>query len=286
MRAVMMLAGVVLATTACAPRAMPYRFRAPVLGGVAAAEPRGAAEPEQPNAGRVAAAHTLPTAHRLGVGVGAAGAADARHSSATARRPRIPVSAPYATATGAPRATASAARPRDARSLGSSPKVPIVTSRAATTTESDRTAPLAHVGVRTPLGAWPFARLLLTELGARVGGDLASLPDGSALLAALRPRLLSVDGAEVGDLLLFDGGDTIGVITGRGASGAIEFVYAQRKVVRRGWLHVVEPSRQRDEAGRVLNTFVRPYAASDRSAQRHLAGELFVGRLAAASLVR
>jgi len=56
-------------------------------------------------------------------------------------------------------------------------------------------------------------------------------------------------------------------------------MYAQGGVVRRGFLNAARRERRRDERGRVLNTFVRPFKPGDPARQRYLAGELFTGFL-------
>jgi hypothetical protein len=140
------------------------------------------------------------------------------------------------------------------------------------------------VGTRTRAPAHQFAREALAGLGVRLRPELALAPTGEALVSAARTAgALSVARTPApGDLVVFEEGWLVGVVTAVRGDGAVEFVYAARGVVRRGWLAPTRPSDQRDPEGRILNTFVRPRRPADTRGQRYLAGELYTGLVRAA----
>ncbi|MBI4512298.1 MAG: hypothetical protein HY698_21880 [Deltaproteobacteria bacterium] len=136
-----------------------------------------------------------------------------------------------------------------------------------------------QVGERTREPSSQFALRVLRSLGVLLREDLLRTPDGVALarmasqVAAITREIQPL----AGDLVLFQEGRLWGVVTAVRENGTVEFVYADRGVVRRGFVHPSTPSLRRDDRGRVLNTFVRPYHPSDGPGQRYLAGELLTG---------
>jgi hypothetical protein len=149
-----------------------------------------------------------------------------------------------------------------------------------------RTSPLLEdVGMRTREPAHVFALRILGELGARPVADAYGAPDGREFVAALRERVEADILPRPGDLVVFEDGWLVGVVTSVRADGTVEFVFARDGVVRRGFLNSSRPGRRRDERGRVLNTFVRPFRPDDRRTQRYLAGELVTGYLRLERLV-
>jgi hypothetical protein len=129
-----------------------------------------------------------------------------------------------------------------------------------------------------------FAFAALAVLRAPVAPAAAELRAGPELvaLAAERRALAGRDTTPLlGDLVVFDevtGTDPaslVGVVVGVDERETVEFVYLARGVVRRGWLNLRTPSTRRDDAGRVLNTFVRHSDGRSPRGTRTLAGELF-----------
>jgi hypothetical protein len=130
-----------------------------------------------------------------------------------------------------------------------------------------------------------FALAALRALGARLDGQALHLVSAEQLIALARQRGALSDVCEplLGDLLVFDEATShqpaslVGVAVSSDTEGTIEFVYLARGVVRRGYVNVRRREEQRDEAGRILNTFVRHSDGGDDRSTRYLAGELFAG---------
>jgi hypothetical protein len=145
---------------------------------------------------------------------------------------------------------------------------------------------LADVGMRTREPPHMFALRVLGEMGARLVPEAYGAPDGLAFVAALSDRLERDVVPLAGDLVVFEDGWLVGVVTSVRADGTIEFVFARDGVVRRGFLNPARPDERRDPRGRVLNTFVRPFRSQDRGSQRYLGGQLLSGFLRLERLVR
>jgi hypothetical protein len=145
----------------------------------------------------------------------------------------------------------------------------------------------AAVGERTQEAPLAFALRTVSGLGVSLPSSVREAPDGEALLVEARARgALTKDSAPTrGDLVLFENGSLVGVVISQRTNGAVEFVYARGGIVRRGFVHPSVPTTQRDQEGKILNTFVRPFLASDRRGQKYLAGELHYGYVHVASLV-
>ena len=138
---------------------------------------------------------------------------------------------------------------------------------------------LAHVGERTKESSMAFALRVVDEHGARLPGALAAAASGEALARAAQEAetLVRCGSPREGDLVVFADGWLFGVVTGVHFADTVEFIYAARGVIRRGFLSAPTPSTRRGPDGRALNTFVRPYLPGDSPEQRYLAGELFTG---------
>jgi hypothetical protein len=238
---------VVLALSAgagCGKRDAAYRFRAPLLSSVEAQPPAPRPASAEQSGARSVDPAELPARHERGEG--AAKAADPDDES-----PR----------TGVP---------------GAASGVPVA--------ETMR----AHVGERhKQSGDLAFARTLLAELGITLASDVAAVDTGAALLALADERDALTDRAPLsGDLVVFAWTEAgaevtlVGVVVGPvaregGRGDTVEFVYLGRGVVRRGYLTRSARRRQRDDRGRILNTFVRALAGKARKRDPFLAGQLF-----------
>jgi hypothetical protein len=252
-----------LLLSACGPRQAPYRFRSPLLGSVSASP--------------------LPNAEAD---------ADEITSPAPVRRPsprlatRQPPLAPRAADPSPPappvrRSIPSEAIPGDGDQLAG--RLRDLVGRRDDTS--------SHLQV---------ALAALRELGVELDPPLANVDDGPALVALAESRgaLRRIEPAapgesyRLGDLLVFDrvvGSDPaslVAVVVSVDDRGAIEFVYLARGVIRRGYVTPAAPSLRRDEAGRILNTFVRHSDGNDPSGTRHLAGDLLVASISLRQLLR
>lgn len=138
---------------------------------------------------------------------------------------------------------------------------------------------LASVGDRTRDPPLAFALRTVRELGLRLAPAVSEIADPQALLVEARARgALAKDLAPAhGDLALFEDGSLVGVVVSQKENGAVEFVYVQGGIVRRGFVYPPTPTQRRDPRGRILNTFVRPFRTADRRGQKYLAGELLYG---------
>ena len=250
---------------ACGPRQAPYRFRSPLLGSVAASplpdpdldpDPDPDSDPD-PRPHRIAASVPRPSPPR-------SPAASASLQPAPVRR-SIP----------------SEAIPGDGAELAG--RLRDLVGRRDDTS--------SHLQV---------ALAALRELCVELDPPLANVDDGPALVALAESRgaLRRIEPAapgesyRLGDLLVFDrvvGTDPaslVAVVVSVDDRGAIEFVYLDRGVIRRGYVTPAAPSLRRDEAGRILNTFVRHSDGNDPSGTRHLAGDLLVASISLRQLLR
>lgn len=123
---------------------------------------------------------------------------------------------------------------------------------------------------------------ILDRIGFALDAELASAHRGADLIALAEARgAVAESDPLLGDLAVFDddrGGESatlVGVVVATPREGTAEFLYESRGVVRRGYVAPGEPSRQRDDDGRALNTFVRAGKPGDDPDADYLAGELF-----------
>jgi hypothetical protein len=123
----------------------------------------------------------------------------------------------------------------------------------------------------------------LRDVGAALDPALTRVRTGRDLVALARRRG-ALDAASqplLGDLVVFDAvvarepASQVGVVVSTDSNGTIEFVYLARGVVRRGWVNPIHREHSRDDAGRVLNTFLRHSDGRDPRGTRYLSGELF-----------
>lgn len=137
--------------------------------------------------------------------------------------------------------------------------------------------PLSEVGARTDETPAAYVLRVLSGLGV-VLPDPATV-DGPALVAEARARgaLDPALPAQAGDVVVFEDGQLLGIVTSVREDGAVEFVFARDRVVRRGLVHPGRRDARRDQHGRALNTFVRRYSPSDPPTQRYLSGDLLTG---------
>jgi hypothetical protein len=262
-REVRRLAISVLVVAACAPRATPYRFGGPVVGGPRLPPPVWAARP-------------------TGEGPGA-------------YRPDVPLHprrAPTRTAIRtAPRA---ASRPAEPTRLAPPPAPPDLASLPAPHREPHPrpgTAAIDLGGIRETAdlrrlvggrdGRDPLAFAL--DVRARLLGDRWSAADGPALVAAARTRgRLAAPGVPIrpGALLVFDRAvrrqpaSLVAVAIDTDDRGVTEMVFLGAGVVRRGWVCPAHPHAKRDRAGRIENTFLRHRNEIPPPGTHFLAGEL------------
>jgi hypothetical protein len=116
----------------------------------------------------------------------------------------------------------------------------------------------------------------LHERGLRFGTD------GSvgALFGYARDNGRSVAPAEAraGDVVFFDLGDGcaghVGLVEGADGDGRVAFREARDGQIRHSYADATTPSVRRDEAGRILNTFLRPKRPDDPPQTRYFAGEM------------
>ncbi len=135
------------------------------------------------------------------------------------------------------------------------------------------------VGMRTKETSIRFALRTLSEMGTRMTPSMEQAKTGPALVEEARRNGVLVRSATAhqGDLVVFDNGYVVGVVSSVREDGTVEFLYAQHGTVRRGYVQPRWPTQKRDPQGRAWNTFVRPFAPTDPSDQRYLAGELLSG---------
>ena len=237
MKAPLWLAGMLGLVAGCTARSSPYRFRSPVLLGVSAAD--------------------LPTSFSP---VG-------RPREMIERAPTSLLSVETVA-----RLQESLDLPRRARAATHEPSPEELVGTPSV-------ALLTQVGDRTDLSDLEFVLLNLSRMGATLAPALAHARGNPDFFRVLVERAAISDHMAplLGDLVLFDEGWLVGLVTSVRDDGTAEFVYAQRGVVRRGWVNGLYGRNKRDAEGRILNTFVRPYQAGDRSGQRYLAGEMLTG---------
>lgn len=269
----------------CAARAASYRFRAPLVSSVHAAELHG------PRVDSTSRDEVLAT--RTG------GDRTASHRAGDHRwRPSY-------SALAVPRGTVSTPAPArmaiPSRALTTRAPNPMV-GAAPRARGDDLAARLrALVGRRDDSSTHVQAALAAErELGAHLDPTLAATVDGPALrqLAEQRGAFVAAGGEgpgsppRLGDLLVFDRtvarapASQVGVVVSVDARDVVEFIYLARGVIRRGFMSQSRPRDKRDADGRVLNTFLRANDGGDPRGTPGLAGELCAGRIVLEQLLR
>jgi hypothetical protein len=255
------LASIVLATatSACATRAQPYRFAAPMVAGVELDErawpaPRRAAEPVGP-------AREPSTV-----------------ATATTRAPADPLAPPTSIDPRALPAPHRGPRPRKgepAAALSAPPAAPLTPSAA-----------LALAGTRDGRDPLDFA----LDLRARLAGDRWDADDGPSLVVAAKTRNLwgaPTDPIRPGALLVFDRAvarapaSLVAVALAVDDRGVVTMIFLGAGVARIGYVDPAHPAQKRDAAGRVRNTFLRHRDEEPPPGTHFLAGELLAGVIAA-----
>lgn len=129
-----------------------------------------------------------------------------------------------------------------------------------------------------------FAYRALAAIGVGLLDQVKRAQTGADLLIAAHERQALIRDAPLpGDLVFFDKTDgvtdasLVGVVVSIAPRDqlTVEFVYLDRKVVRRGYVTPSSPKVQRDGQGRALNTFVRHLTSKGKKSDPFLAGELF-----------
>jgi len=287
------LAAALLAIAACAPRAHPYRFASPMIGGADVPPPAlpGAA-PVRPAAATLAhhAAPTHATTARGTAGIEAAPppVASAAAADAVARTGvvwsrlaapnRLPSDEPLPAIRAPEDLRALVGRRTKAdpfalaigwdNALGRSIPVPPEVAERATRTETTRSSITGRAVAHAAATAEAAAR-------AGVAGEqLVAWANGSGALRELD------EVPAPGDLLVFDeietaaDADMIAVVVARDVRGVTEIVYASGGVIRRGFVDANRPALRRDHEGLVVNTFMRTGRRWPPKGTHYLAGEL------------
>jgi hypothetical protein len=226
-----------LSLPGCARRDAPYRFRAPLVASVSAAElpPRPASSREPAPAGVAPRAATR------------APAAAASRTAAVAVAPPAGQAAPVAADLAESLRTLVGGRDREASDLAFA---------LAALDVIRAPVPAAVRALEDGAALFAFA----TERGAVASAGTTPLLGDLVVF----DRVVGTAPASL-----------VGVVLGVDERETVEFLYLGRGVVRRGWLNLGAPSTRRDDAGRVLNTIVRHSDGRDPRGTRYLAGELF-----------
>jgi hypothetical protein len=136
-----------------------------------------------------------------------------------------------------------------------------------------------HASLATEKSAAGLVEKSLHGRGIRFGTDGTS----PALYAFVSGRFASIpaDQAVVGDVLFFDlgtgcGGHT-GLVESADADGRLGFREWRDGGTRHSYITPRVPILRRDDAGRVMNTFLRPKRIEDPKATTYFAGEMLCG---------
>ena len=248
----LLLAG--LAAAGCAARDRPYRFASPMLGTAQTPPPAFRAPSTPPPAPAV-----IANRHAAPIRVAAAPRIREASAASAAAIAALPTAQPDARAAlPAPhRATTPAPLPRTPSDL-----------RALVGVRDKRTSLLVAVEWALAIG------LPLEGFAGTAGEDLVAWAEASHRLADAR------DEARPGDLLVFDAAqsdeaaDLIAIVIARDERGVTEILYLGGGVIRRGFVDASRPSKRRDAAQRVVNTFLRHGKRWPATGSHYLAGEL------------
>jgi hypothetical protein len=266
----------------CATRAQPYRFASPLIGG---ADLPAHALPDRPR-GRDATAPAVARAP-----------APARASTRPIRTVSMQDVAPPRAVVASAESAAAITQHGHARGVVWS-RLPAPHRLAATATaaaeQPPRPAPREPADLRALVGLRdrtdPFDLVIdwLEALDLAPGcepadAECSAFADGAAVVAwargAGRLRARGEPPAP-GDVLVFDRAigdgpaDLLAIVVARDARGVIEFVFAGGGVIRRGFADPSHASQRRDDAGAILNTFLRTGKRWPPKGTRYLAGEL------------
>lgn len=144
----------------------------------------------------------------------------------------------------------------------------------------------ARVGERHEQTPLAFALAVAADLGPGLSPEVRSVETGAALWSLAEKRGAVGDATPLtGDLVVFDAVDDdepaslVAVVIATDPRAAVELLYLARGIVRRGWVTPSRPDEQRDQRGRILNTFVRAGRPADPLDTRYLAGQLYRGYL-------
>lgn len=256
-----------LTLVACAPRARPYRFSSPLLGGadVPAAVLPGRPAPHERGEVVAKAAHATGRGWQHDAQAGAIRSVSARG---------IELTMPTASAEAAT-AVAHEGYARD-----------VVWSRLPAPNVDEVVAPTprepsdlrALIGTRDKRDPFAIVAEWLAELNLHIEGS-----DGAALVAWAGSSGKLGERTEValpGDLLVFDHAvgddrfDLVGLAIARDGRGVTEFLYAGGGVIRRGFFDPTRAAIRRDGTGLVVNTFLRHGKKWPPKGTRYLAAEL------------
>lgn len=237
MRAVWLIIAIGLAPAGCALRDAPYRFRAPGVAGVTAAdlERRGAREVSDGYDDQGRREHD-----EVGFAVDARPGelAPVSDPESEASAPRDPLAETLRAMVGL--------RERDATDVG------FVMSALAT----------LGAAIDDDLRASADGPALLAMAEARQATTTEHTP--------LLGDLVVFDRVTRGEAA-----SALGVVVSSRDDGTVEFVYLRRGVVRRGFMNREHPDQKRGPAGRVLNTIMRQRSGSGSKGQGDLTAQVF-----------
>lgn len=148
--------------------------------------------------------------------------------------------------------------------------------------------PKPRGGVRGRSEASDFVVAALQESGLRFGTDGSVAALWGYLRTSHTP--LPPTASRPGDVLFFQSGaampstspaagtctepDHVAIVSGVDGDGRISFVEARDGEIRRSYANPEQPQRRRDDAGRVLNTVLRPKRVGDPPETPNYAGEM------------
>lgn len=250
----------VLATTGCAPRDRPYRFASPMLG-MAQTPPAAFHAPRRATPPAAHGDHAVANREAVSRGIRVTTAPRIREASAAAAAAigeapiaqhdaRAALPAPHLSTTPAP-------LPRTLADL-----------RSLVGIRDKRTSLLVAI-------EWVRALALPLEgFAGTTGEDLVAWAEASHRLAP------ATDEPRPGDLLVFDAAqsddaaDLVAIVIARDDRGVAEMLYLGGGVIRRGFVDATRPAKRRDDAQRVVNTYLRHGKRWPAKGQHYLAGEL------------
>lgn len=268
------LVAALAAFAGCAPRATAYHFRAPLVSSVRAQGlPAPSAPPSAPPSSipQTARIQSLPAPHKSGPSM-----ASQQTARAAIRRIQVPL----------PRADDDRREPHHqhdhVREQGSQSEQPAPAEQ--TMVEFLR----SMVGQREKNATdTQVALAALTAIGTKLDDKVAQVESGTALLELAEQRqALSQELPLMGDLVIFDrmvDGEPAPLVAvvvtthARSLGGrdvrTIEILYLGHTVIRRGYVTPAVPTQKRDDAGRILNTFLHHTNEVPSAEHALLAGE-------------